>query len=164
MSRNRRAVGQIGERNAQLGTLFRSGLLILSSLAAGPKHGYAMMEDILDFSGTRLEPGTLYGAITRLEPRRAGSKPSPARSGSPPLSHHGRGATGPPGTTPDDAADPDGRVESPGGGMRTRWSHEMDSRTLPVGLGHGIGRRCWPSWNSITSRGGPSSISSWAPS
>jgi DNA-binding PadR family transcriptional regulator len=45
------------------------GLLILSSLAGGPKHGYAMMEDILDFSGTRLEPGTLYGAITRLERR-----------------------------------------------------------------------------------------------
>jgi DNA-binding PadR family transcriptional regulator len=45
------------------------GLLILSSLAAGPKHGYAMMEDILDFSDTRLEPGTLYGAITRLERR-----------------------------------------------------------------------------------------------
>lgn len=26
-----------------------------------------MMEDILAFSGTQLEPGTLYGAITRLE-------------------------------------------------------------------------------------------------
>lgn len=45
------------------------GLLILSSVAGGPKHGYAMMEDILEFSGTRLEPGTLYGAITRLERR-----------------------------------------------------------------------------------------------
>ena len=45
------------------------GLLILSSLANGPKHGYAMMEDIFTFSGTRLEPGTLYGAITRLEQR-----------------------------------------------------------------------------------------------
>src|SRR5260370_25442917 len=45
------------------------GLLILSCLANGPKHGYAMMEDILAFSGTRLEPGTLYGALTRLERR-----------------------------------------------------------------------------------------------
>jgi len=45
------------------------GLLILSSLAEGPKHGYAMMEDIVAFSGTRLEPGTLYGALTRLERR-----------------------------------------------------------------------------------------------
>jgi DNA-binding PadR family transcriptional regulator len=44
-------------------------LLILSSLANGPKHGYAMMEDIFTFSGTRLEPGTLYGALTRLEQR-----------------------------------------------------------------------------------------------
>jgi DNA-binding PadR family transcriptional regulator len=44
-------------------------LLILSSLASGPRHGYAMMEDILQFSGTRLEPGTLYGAIIRLEKR-----------------------------------------------------------------------------------------------
>jgi DNA-binding PadR family transcriptional regulator len=44
-------------------------LLILSSLADGPKHGYAMMEDILQFSGTRLEPGTLYGALARLERR-----------------------------------------------------------------------------------------------
>lgn len=41
--------------------------LVLSSLASGPKHGYAMMEDILTFSGTELEPGTLYGAIVRLE-------------------------------------------------------------------------------------------------
>src|SRR5258708_1814775 len=44
-------------------------LLILSSLANGPKHGYAMIEDISAFSGTRLEPGTLYGALTRLEAR-----------------------------------------------------------------------------------------------
>ena len=44
-------------------------LLILSSLASGPKHGYAMILDIEEFSGTRLEPGTLYGAIGRLEPR-----------------------------------------------------------------------------------------------
>jgi DNA-binding PadR family transcriptional regulator len=52
-----------------LGRYSDPGLLILSSLAAGPKHGYAMMEDILEFSGTRLEPGTLYGALTRLERR-----------------------------------------------------------------------------------------------
>jgi DNA-binding PadR family transcriptional regulator len=42
-------------------------LLILVSLSDGPKHGYAMMEDIRAFSGTQLEPGTLYGAIARLE-------------------------------------------------------------------------------------------------
>src|SRR5579871_2446460 len=44
-------------------------LLILTSLAAGPRHGYAMMQDIATFSGVRLEPGTLYGALTRLEAR-----------------------------------------------------------------------------------------------
>ena len=44
-------------------------LLVLASLAAGDKHGYAMMEDIERFAGLRLGPGTLYGAITRLEQR-----------------------------------------------------------------------------------------------
>lgn len=42
-------------------------LLVLASLADGSKHGYAMIEDIFRMSGTRLGPGTLYGAITRLE-------------------------------------------------------------------------------------------------
>ncbi len=44
-------------------------ILVLSSLAGGDKHGYAMMEDIERFAGVRLGPGTLYGAITRLEKR-----------------------------------------------------------------------------------------------
>jgi DNA-binding PadR family transcriptional regulator len=43
--------------------------LVLASLAGGDKHGYAMMEDIQAFAGARLGPGTLYGAITRLEER-----------------------------------------------------------------------------------------------
>ena len=43
--------------------------LVLASLAEGDKHGYAMMEDIERFAGVRLGPGTLYGAITRLEER-----------------------------------------------------------------------------------------------
>lgn len=42
-------------------------LLVLASLADGDKHGYAMMEDIERFAGLKLGPGTLYGAITRLE-------------------------------------------------------------------------------------------------
>ncbi len=45
-------------------------ILVLASLADGDKHGYAMMEDIQRFAGVRLGPGTLYGAITRLEERR----------------------------------------------------------------------------------------------
>ena len=44
-------------------------LLVLASLADGDKHGYAMMEDIQRFADIRLGPGTLYGAITRLEQR-----------------------------------------------------------------------------------------------
>lgn len=44
-------------------------LLILASLSDGDKHGYAMMADIERFAGVRLGPGTLYGAITRLEER-----------------------------------------------------------------------------------------------
>ena len=44
-------------------------ILILASLAEGEKHGYAMMEDIQRFADVRLGPGTLYGAITRLEER-----------------------------------------------------------------------------------------------
>jgi DNA-binding PadR family transcriptional regulator len=44
-------------------------ILVLSSLAEGDKHGYAIMADVEAFAGVRLGPGTLYGAITRLEER-----------------------------------------------------------------------------------------------
>jgi DNA-binding PadR family transcriptional regulator len=44
-------------------------LLILVSLADGPKHGHALAKDIEAFAGVTLGPGTLYGAITRLEER-----------------------------------------------------------------------------------------------
>ena len=44
-------------------------LLVLASLADGEKHGYAMMEDIERFASVRLGPGTLYGAITRMDER-----------------------------------------------------------------------------------------------
>ena len=42
-------------------------LLILTSLAGGPKHGYALAQDIASFAGASLSPGALYGAMTRLE-------------------------------------------------------------------------------------------------
>jgi DNA-binding PadR family transcriptional regulator len=41
--------------------------LILSSLADGPKHGYALTRDVEEFAGVRLAPGTLYEALARLE-------------------------------------------------------------------------------------------------
>jgi DNA-binding PadR family transcriptional regulator len=44
-------------------------LLILTSLAGGPKHGHALSGDIESFAGVTLGPGALYGAITRLEER-----------------------------------------------------------------------------------------------
>ena len=43
--------------------------LILASLASGAKHGYALLQDIEGFAGVSLGPGTLYGAIGRLEER-----------------------------------------------------------------------------------------------
>lgn len=43
------------------------GLLVLSSLAEGPKHGYAITRDVEALSGVKLGPGTLYGALSRLE-------------------------------------------------------------------------------------------------
>jgi DNA-binding PadR family transcriptional regulator len=44
-------------------------VLVLTSLADGPKHGYALAKDIEDFAGVKLGPGTLYGALGRLEER-----------------------------------------------------------------------------------------------
>jgi DNA-binding MarR family transcriptional regulator len=44
-------------------------VLVLTSLADGPKHGYALAKDIESFSGVKLGPGTLYGALSRLERR-----------------------------------------------------------------------------------------------
>jgi len=49
----------MARRKAELGRFSDPSLLILSSLASGPKHGYAMILDIEEFSGTRLESGTL---------------------------------------------------------------------------------------------------------
>ena len=51
------------------GRFSEPALLILISLADGPKHGYAMLEDIVTVAGVKLGPGTLYGAISRLEAR-----------------------------------------------------------------------------------------------
>ena len=43
------------------------GLLVRVSLLDGAKHGYAITKDIERLTGRRLGPGTLYGAISRLE-------------------------------------------------------------------------------------------------
>ena len=52
-----------------LGRFGDPAVLILSSLAAGDKHGCALIKDIQTFAAVTLGPGTLYGALTRLEDR-----------------------------------------------------------------------------------------------
>ncbi|HEY3843793.1 MAG TPA: PadR family transcriptional regulator [Acidimicrobiales bacterium] len=52
-----------------LGRPNEPAVLILTSLASGTKHGYALTKDIEEFAGVALGPGTLYGAIARLEER-----------------------------------------------------------------------------------------------
>ena len=51
------------------GRFAEPSVLILTSLSSGPKHGYALIKDIEEISGSTLGPGTLYGALTRLEQR-----------------------------------------------------------------------------------------------
>jgi len=43
--------------------------LILTALAAGPRHGYGIITDVVQISGerVRLQAGTLYAALDRLQ-------------------------------------------------------------------------------------------------
>src|SRR5215216_3382855 len=59
----------VGDEDLGLGRFSDPALFVLVSLAGGEKHGYAIMEDIEKTCGVRLGPGTLYGAIARLERR-----------------------------------------------------------------------------------------------
>ena len=72
--------------------------LILSSLAGGAKHGYALTKDVEAFSGVRLAPGTLYEALSR------------ARGAGP---HRGAGQRGPPQAVPADRRRGHGAPRSP---------------------------------------------------
>lgn len=54
-------------RTDDLGRWSEPSLLVLSSLAGGAKHGYAMVSDIEQLAGVHLGAGTLYGALSRLE-------------------------------------------------------------------------------------------------
>jgi DNA-binding PadR family transcriptional regulator len=62
-------MAQRGDDIDDFGRFSEPALLILVSLADGPKHGYAITEDIAAFAGVRFGPGSLYGAIARLESR-----------------------------------------------------------------------------------------------
>ncbi|WP_103343837.1 PadR family transcriptional regulator [Amycolatopsis sp. CA-126428] len=44
-------------------------MLVLTALAGGPLHGYAINAAIEHLTGARLGPGSLYGALARLEAR-----------------------------------------------------------------------------------------------
>jgi DNA-binding PadR family transcriptional regulator len=62
----------VGKRDAEAGqdVLRRVGeasVLILISLADEPRHGYALIQDIKELADVELGPGTLYGALDRLE-------------------------------------------------------------------------------------------------
>jgi DNA-binding PadR family transcriptional regulator len=53
----------------EFGRFAEPALLILVSLSDGPKHGYAIMTDVEVGTGRPMGPGTLYGALARLEAR-----------------------------------------------------------------------------------------------
>ena len=59
----------MNEPLGEIGRFAEPSLFILASLGEGPKHGYAIMIDVEDISGAPLGPGTLYGALARLEKR-----------------------------------------------------------------------------------------------
>jgi DNA-binding PadR family transcriptional regulator len=55
--------------DTDLGRWADPSLLVLASLAGGPKHGYAITRDVAETADVTLGPGTLYGVIARLEGR-----------------------------------------------------------------------------------------------
>ena len=57
----------MGAEFPDLGRYTEPSLLILVSLSAGPKHGYAIMDDSQAIAGRRIGAGTLYAALARLE-------------------------------------------------------------------------------------------------
>jgi DNA-binding PadR family transcriptional regulator len=59
----------MGQQLLELGRFAEPSLYILVSLSDGPRHGYAIMADVEEISGVPLGPGTLYGALARLERR-----------------------------------------------------------------------------------------------
>ena len=59
----------MADGSSDLGRFAEPSLYILVSLSDGPKHGYAIMTDVEAISGSPMGPGTLYGALARLEQR-----------------------------------------------------------------------------------------------
>ena len=71
-------------REEDLLPLPAAAMYILTVLATGPKHGYAVMAEVRDLSAgaVRLGPGTLYGSLKRMIGQglivEAGERPDPA--------------------------------------------------------------------------------------
>jgi len=59
----------VQDADFDLGRFAEPSLYILVSLTEGPKHGYAIMTDVEEITGSPMGPGTLYGALARLERR-----------------------------------------------------------------------------------------------
>ena len=59
----------MSDGDLDLGRFAEPSLYILVSLSGGPKHGYAIMTDVEAITGMAMGPGTLYGALARLERR-----------------------------------------------------------------------------------------------
>ena len=56
----------MNESLGDLGRFAEPSLYILVSLSGGPKHGYAIMTDVEEISGSPMGPGTLYGSMGRM--------------------------------------------------------------------------------------------------
>ena len=54
-------------KNPEFGRFAEPSLLILVSQSDGPKHGYAIMQDVEQGTGRPMGAGTLYAALSRLE-------------------------------------------------------------------------------------------------
>jgi DNA-binding PadR family transcriptional regulator len=54
-------------KTPEFGRFAEPSLLILVSLSDGPKHGYAIMQDVERGTGRPMGAGTLYAALVRLE-------------------------------------------------------------------------------------------------
>ena len=54
-------------KTPEFGRFAEPSLLILASLSDGPKHGYAIMQDVEHGTGRPMGAGTLYAVLARLE-------------------------------------------------------------------------------------------------
>ncbi len=66
---------------ADLGRFSEPAVQVLVSVAGGPRHGWAIADDIAARTGRRPQPATLYGTLSRLEDRGwiAGQEPDGRR-------------------------------------------------------------------------------------